>query len=404
MVRRFSAALVVLLGLGCGESVRYDGVPGQPIAVTLIANTPAIPLRVNDVAEQLAVVDTGAPLTLLSRNAYPTLAAGRQVVTLGAFGLAFPEREVGVAALFSENGPCVDKPPAGLVGGDLLRFFRVGLDHRARTMALFADEAELPAQEVDAKLVVPAEVVGGGQAVLPGGALLEVPATRFLVTVETEGRSLPAMIDTGASMSVVSRGLLERLGEAGRPALCCESVSFVNGKTQAKVVRLKDLKVGGLKVTSLAALVIDDPAFFSALNQETRRSIDLLLGNNWLREAAVTFDYPAEQLELRTYRRPSVTSEDYLLPGFSFCKAAQAEQGMVVLDVFKGSDAERQGVRTGERLVAVDGQDLSRLSKSQALELFRRLGSGARPTLSFGAGGTPLKRAVAVEALLPDYH
>ena len=113
---------------------------------------------------------------------------------------------------------------------------------------------------------------------------------------------------------------------------------------------------------------------------------------------------PDDQEENRARERADL--HEYVLPGFSFCKAAEAADGMVVLDVFEGTDAESKGIERGNLLLAVAGTEVTGLSAEQVLELIRQTAVGSTVELTFKAEGEPagLDIPVEVEQLLPDYE
>ena len=88
------------------------------------------------------------------------------------------------------------------------------------------------------------------------------------------------------------------------------------------------------------------------------------------------------------------------------CKAAVAYDGMVVLDVFDGTDAASKGIERGNLLLAVGGRSVVDLSAEQTRALIRQAGAGATVSLTFKAegGGPGIEIPVVVEQLLADYE
>ena len=211
-------------------------------------------------------------------------------------------------------------------------------------------------------------------------------------------------IDTGASLTVISKELLTALGGAARPQLCCESVGTLQGTRQATLTRLASLRLGNVTVKNLPVMVLEDSTIFSGLSGELGRPVRMLVGGSFLRLFAVRVDYEAQALDLSRYSKPDhVDPDEYVLPGFSFCKASDQANGMVVLDVYKGSDAEKQGVSRGNLLLAVDGTSTADLSVDQVRALLNKKQVGSKVKLTFRGTPTNLERELLVQRLLADY-
>lgn len=412
-------ALVALLALAsslcaCGdeEGITFEGTVGERVEMTLRAWVPTIDTTVDEGGGSGGpmLVDTGAPLTLLAKQAHPALGYSYSDVTLRAFKLIFPAYPVAVTDLFETGvSTCQDDRFDGLIGGDLLRHFRLGLDYKGERAMLFHGDGPdaAVASGTDAAQRIAVEVAGGGAAILPKiNQPISVGATRLLVTEAwVEGSRELAMVDTGASLSVISKELLTALGDGtARPQLCCESVGTLQGTKQATLTRLASLRLGNVTVKNLPVMVLDDSTIFSGLSAELGRPVRMLIGGSFLRLFAVRVDYEAQALELSRYSKPDhVSPDEYVLPGFSFCKARNQAEGMVVLDVYKGSDAEKQGVTRGNLLLAVDGTSTADLSVDQVRALLNKKPVGSKVKLTFRGTPANLERELLVQRLLPDY-
>jgi len=400
---RAAHILCLLLLASCGDEPfgpRYEGTTGAPVAMSLEGWVPRIE-AVADGAPITVMIDTGSPLTVLALASRPP---GEVRLQLRAFDLTFPDLPAVVASLFNDDGICDPPHPDGLLGGDLLRAFRLGLDYRGERAFLFdgADEDPPVADGTAGPVEVPIDVLGGGLARLDDVPdPVAVDATRVAVIgAAVEGSTRVALVDTGASLTVVSETLLKSLGESGRPSLCCETVSTIYGEVSARISRLRQLTLGGVTVKSLPVLVWDQPSFFDAISAEVGRDVQMLVGGSFLRRFAVKVDYRRERLELARYQNQDHVDEDeFLGPGFTFCRPKVAAEGMVVVDVFQGTDAETQGVRSGDRLLSVDSQSVVGLSREEARALLQKP-AGSTVNLVFANN---VKKTVKVERLLADY-
>lgn len=147
--------------------------------------------------------------------------------------------------------------------------------------------------------------------------------------------------------------------------------------------------------------VLTDAAVFTPLSREVGREVSLLLGGSALRYLlAEETDPKAGRLRLALApSRDHIDEDEWLRPGFSFCRTAQ--QGVLLLDVFTGSDAAKQGLRAGQRLLAVDGQDVGTLDARALAAALRAPGLGNTLKLRLEESGQTLERDVKVEDVLP---
>ncbi|MCS6328031.1 MAG: clan AA aspartic protease [Nitrospira sp.] len=123
---------------------------------------------------------------------------------------------------------------------------------------------------------------------------LAIPLQRvgplFVITIRINGENDGRLIvDTGASHTVLSRGLAIRSGLlTGAPNGV--TMNTVGGQVQAEVVRVNSIRVGGMEVTDSVATIYDLP--------DAPPGIDGLLGLSFLGRFEVTLDAEKPQLLL----------------------------------------------------------------------------------------------------------
>jgi hypothetical protein len=354
-----------------------------------------------------ALLDTGLPVTMLFGEAFTELAAGQQTIDLEAFNLRFRGLTAAVLSPKDEEPICAGDIAVGLLGWDLFGHFRVALDYRARRAFLFDDTRDEPidfADDVEPPASIAVDLRGGGTLKLEDTQQqLSVPATRMIVEASVEGGEHAAMIDTGSSLTVISSQLYGQLESTDRPSFCCTTVALLDGTTSARIVRLHELRLGDVAVTGLPVVVLDRGALFAALGAEIGRPLHLLIGGSFLRRFATDLDYPQRSVRLWRYRDAShIDSDEYVLPGFNFCRAAVPNTGMVVINVFEGTDAGRKGVQSGHLLVGVDGADVRTRTAAEVAALIRGVGAGNETTLTFETTEGETAVPVTVERMLPD--
>ena len=92
---------------------------------------------------------------------------------------------------------------------------------------------------------------GGEEAIAPD------TLGQYQATIEIEGQRIPAMVDTGASFLVLSAPDADRLGIRPLPADINIPVSTANGRAFVDKVQLRSVRLGGIEVRDVAALVGD---------------------------------------------------------------------------------------------------------------------------------------------------
>jgi predicted aspartyl protease len=107
------------------------------------------------------------------------------------------------------------------------------------------------------------------------------------------------VLDTGASMTVVSPSVARRAGVAlsGPRA----SAAGAGPRVPARLARLRSLEIGPVRATRLTVAILS----LGALNRATRLELGGIIGYNLLRRYRVTIDYAAGRLVFRPARPAS---------------------------------------------------------------------------------------------------
>lgn len=399
---RLILLLPVLAG-ACADSgaeapPAFEGSLPNSAAMQVVEARPWLTVEVGGGPQQKFLLDTGALMTAQATSG----AVGVRRRSLKVFGLNFAGVEIADLDLFSGGSPCDAGTPAGLLGGDILRWFRVILNYQGKLATIQSTGGVgIKAPEVTVAMTL----AGGGAALLPGGGGVEVNLHDALPllsggTAKVEGRDVTALLDTGATFNLINPSLLKELPQGGRPRACCWRVELAGRKTalQAHLTRLKQLGVGDVKLASVPALELDDARFWSDLAATTGREVGLILGGSFFRLFKVDMDFPARTLRLATQPDSSASTE-FFTPGFSFCRAANAD-ALVVLDVFSGSEAAKQGIKPGDRVLSVEGKPVGSRSASEVRLELEKLAVGAQVKMTFKGGVT---KNVRMEQLLPQY-
>lgn len=87
----------------------------------------------------------------------------------------------------------------------------------------------------------------------------------FSAEFRINGRAVPAMIDTGATVVAINQSTARRIGVAVQPSDYRATVETANGVVKAAAVQIERLEIGRIVVTDVAALVLDDRALSGTL-------------------------------------------------------------------------------------------------------------------------------------------
>jgi aspartyl protease family protein len=116
------------------------------------------------------------------------------------------------------------------------------------------------AEETDAaRPIVEASVDEPGSAapLTPRSVILDADRRgHFLTQVEVNGRALEAMVDTGATIVALNEATAVRLGIMPPRSAFTEPVSTVNGFVKVAPVNLGEVRVRGIAIRSVPAIVV----------------------------------------------------------------------------------------------------------------------------------------------------
>src|SRR5438270_10556891 len=306
--------------LGAQSNLLSVGGPDDvTIPFDLVNNRPIISVRVNGSREPLRfVIDTGAGMCVISTKAADKLGlkpvarggmaravggAGRFEIVYGFLqslyvGDAKVERvPVYIRQFFNEQEP-VD----GYIGLSVLGKYLATIDYGAHSMTLLRDDARAKAALAPGALEVPIRTTSSGF---------------WSGEVSFDGLEKPAnfIIDTGASVSVVSGALaaragLERFAQGGHISVYGAAGLAENIQT----LLLPRIVFGSLTRQNVYAAVLD----MEPINETAGFEQTGIVGGNILRHYRVTFDFARGIIRLEplagqtpddTKTKPVVTSQ-----------------------------------------------------------------------------------------------
>jgi aspartyl protease family protein len=122
--------------------------------------------------------------------------------------------------------------------------------------------------EEDREVVMKVETIQPQQkAVLSNGSLVSIPRTngQFFTQGRVNSGSVRFLIDTGASTVALTLEDARRAGININNLVYDRQVQTANGRTVAAEVMLRDVRIGGVRVTNVRALVMAEGLHISLL-------------------------------------------------------------------------------------------------------------------------------------------
>ena len=253
-----------------------------------------IPVSVNDKGTYDFILDTGAGTSLLSSELARSLgvegtetkegqtAGGKVTVPVGsvrslAIGTAKVESVQVAIVDLSDVGRAVGMKIDGDIGYNYLKNFRVTVDYPNSTLRLAQGHYETIGQvtlkEVDFRLANAAKPLVLIQVIVNGDHHYEFA------------------LDTGCSTTMISPELAKNLRIESVPI---PPITAGGGhQISASVGKLASLAIGEAQIQNLPVVIADS---FGMLNQATGAQFNGIVGYNFLKEFAVTIDYPNEKI------------------------------------------------------------------------------------------------------------
>jgi predicted aspartyl protease len=347
----------------------------QSIPIEISGNLIFLQVRINNSAPLWFILDSGAEGLLLNRrraealglhlegkdkaagaggNSYDIAFAKDVTVSLGSAELSHQTLSVtSFAALEPSFGRTID----GVIGYHLLSHYVVEIDYAARLVKLYQPQEFKYSGKGE---VFPITFIGGHSIVK---ARISLPHRKPL-----EARFL---LDTGAS----SEGLLTRPFVESQKLLSgslktVRETPFVGlgGESKSVIGRLENLRLGRFE---LVRPIVD---FSQDQNGALARAdIDGVIGGEIFRRFKVIFDYSRQQIILEpnsSFSEPFEAS----MSGIRLWAEGSDFRIFIVHRIMENSPAAELGLREGDQIVSIEGQNAISFTLDQLKEMFRQAG------------------------------
>jgi len=311
---------------------------------------PYVSLAVPGGEAHTVILDTGAPLVMLDPRVF-TLAPAPDALSVFNGTLS----HVTVVPLTAcASAPCAFDSLNGLLGGAGLLPLRVTLDPKHSVVRINARDAVADTLSPHTVSFTP---MGAGRYQFPD-AVHDVPATRIVLVGAVE--SLPPgryLLDTGASFVALRTEVFDTLVHDGR-AVQTRTLQTVQGSVTTRVARASSFTLEGTAPTPDVLVTSDVPIDFDALARETNGPIEGLLGGSFLRNYAVTIDYPAHTVSFARYTDTAHVQDEFVRVGIQLRVDVSAVRVRAVIDpssVSRTLTATERACLVNATVISIDG-------------------------------------------------
>lgn len=363
----------------------------------LVNNHIVVDVRIDGKGPFPFLVDTGGhdiltPATLRTLGlrpigATPSFGAGEQANTSGYVRVA--RIDAGGAVLTGQTMITLDfSPPAvegltlgGMLGVEFFERFVVRIDYGAKTISF-----------IDPRRFDASAKASAGTAV-PFDFYEHMPQ----VTGAIDGRLARFDIDTGSRSDVTfTRPFVEAAGlRAAYPGGVTITDGWgVGGPARSYVVRLRKLSLGGVMVDRpIAGLSAAKVGSFADEGSDGN------VGSGLLKRFAVTFDYAHRHLYLRQLARSDADTGRFDRTGMWL---NMAQGGFEIMDLADGGPAAAAGLKKGDVVLAIGGQQVGSMSLSDARSMLKTIPIGRTLPIKYRRGGETGEAVLLPRNLIPD--
>jgi hypothetical protein len=345
------------------------------------------------------ILDTGMPVpgVLLFRNPrVDALALGDsgavvRVAGVGGDGAGSPAKMANdVAVAFGDlvvpktSALVVDEPAGfppgmdGIVGGELFFHFVVRLDMDENRLELWPSDAwtptpgacVLPIERVRGKIFTEIRVTVGAEKPIPAQVVVDIGAGHALsLNTHEDGRFAPPAAAIESSLGRGASGLL--LGKSGR---------------------LRRVEIGTFAFENVVASFPIEKHQKGGGGEDFR---DGNLGEELLRRFNVTFDYAGKRMVLEKAKSFGEPFE-HDMSGLAFDWGKDGS--LLVLEVLPGSPAATAGIHAGDRVMSIDGREMTGVSDHGLHKTLTV--DGAEVRMSLKRGEETLEKRIRLRRLL----
>jgi len=264
----------------------------------------------------------------------------------------------------------VGLPIDGIIGYDILKYFRVDIDYSLGRLLL--DRS--PEKKTPEKGFIPINIqIEGGKALIP------------VQLIQEGGKplSINLVFDTGAGNSLF-------LDQSSNPQLI-PPLKFlnanlgwgINGSIVGKIGRVDKIIFAGIEMNHIIAAY---PLIPDSLKEYSHHNFNGNLGNEILKRFHLIIDYPAGKIYLKK-RFNFSNSFEYDMSGIGFTAEGKDFRHFFVSSIDPNSPGELAGLKPGDLILFVNDNPSSDYTMSELDRLFQS-GEGRRINILYFRDGT----------------
>lgn len=382
---------------GRGSAPTMTPAPVAQIAFRSVFGLVIIPVRINGSRELSMILDTGmsAPIVLLMHREMGDelkLEGGQPVQIGGAGGQSAPEGQLHTGATVALGG--IELPEQtiivmseardtsswvqdGVIGKSIFDRYVVDIDFEKSVLSLY----EVGSFQARGFESVPMMLASG------------IPTVEAKVENENgEKIAVRLVVDLGAGHALSLQPETKRLKLPAKtiPAVVGRGVQ---GEVEGRIGRVRNLRLGPFTLPSTVSSFAGKEAGTTCAGLGT--GADGNLGNQVLRRFRVVMDYSRQRVLLSPqpgYDRPF----EHNMAGLVL--RPRRDGSLSVRTVMEGSSAAEASIAPGDRIVAIDGQELDSTRQEGLLDLFKQDGATLRLTVE--RDGTRFERLVKLRRMI----
>ncbi len=333
-----------------------SGIPELPVEADTVHFEEEHPIvllvSINDSPDTFKfILDTGAP-TMISPEVANKLGIhrGEKLPSKGVKVHAYLSKEpitisIGKAKvrnfipLISEF-PDEVKGVSGFIGSDFLRFFKVRLDYKTKTLIIARPEYQFPLSNRAVKLEMKTSF----------------PLYFPIFTCEMDSVKAKAMVDVGSPFSIV---IPMKYRDILRDVIKSRGImaSWPTKKSVPNYLgRVRSFRMGNFEVKNAMVLSVYLPMPY------------VLLGRDFLRNFVIILDYPERKIIFDPFEKLEIKTNE-----FSYGLKLHREEGKLVIQgVWEGSPADRAGLGPGDEILKINGIQVDSMDMKEIEDLLDR--------------------------------
>jgi len=187
---------------------------------------------------------------------------------------------------------------------------------------------------------------------------------------KADGAEYAFLVDTGATASVYFKNRIEEFHPdyvTWPASLGWQEATFL-GKMNVDLYKMPEFHMGNIGIENMVTVVMEAGILGLGLNLISGDPLHGVIGYSFMKHFRVTFDYPRKKIILEPYEYYKERFP-YMFDSVGFMIAY--ENGAPIVDhIIPGTPAEKAELMVGDKLIEIDGIDVTSMDSLKISELF----------------------------------